>query len=50
MKNTNVKTIRGRRRTSLLLVDVINAFDFNGASKLLRHAKPMALRLAHLRA
>jgi nicotinamidase-related amidase len=33
----------------LLLIDVINDFEFLDGKKLLRHALPMAKRLAHLR-
>jgi len=49
MKNANHTNIRGKHKSALVLVDVINAFDFDGASRLLRHAKPMARNLAQLR-
>jgi nicotinamidase-related amidase len=39
-----------RRRTALLLVDVINDMDFEGAEALVRHAVPMAMRLRALTA
>jgi nicotinamidase-related amidase len=39
-----------RRRTALLLVDVINDMDFEGAEALVRHAVPMAMRLRALKA
>ena len=38
------------RRTALLLVDVINDMDFEGAEALVRHAVPMAMRLRALKA
>jgi nicotinamidase-related amidase len=34
---------------ALLLVDVINPFDFDGAEKLLEHARPAAKRIAVLK-
>jgi nicotinamidase-related amidase len=34
---------------ALLLIDVINALDFDGGEELLRHALPMARRLAELK-
>jgi nicotinamidase-related amidase len=34
---------------ALLLIDVINALDFDGAENLLQHARPMAERLAALK-
>lgn len=37
------------RRTALLLVDVINDMDFNGAAALVRFAEPMAHRLRELK-
>jgi nicotinamidase-related amidase len=37
------------RRTALLLVDVINDMDFEGAEALVRHAEPMARRLHDLK-
>jgi nicotinamidase-related amidase len=36
--------------TALLLIDVINDLEFEGAEQLLRHALPMARRLARLKA
>ena len=36
-------------RTALLLVDVINDMDFEGAEALVRHAEPMARRLRDLK-
>jgi nicotinamidase-related amidase len=38
-----------RAPTVLLLVDVINPFDFEGAKKLLEHARPAAKRIAALK-
>ena len=38
-----------RRHTALLLVDVINDMDFEGAEALVRHAEPMARRLRDLK-
>jgi nicotinamidase-related amidase len=38
------------RRTALLLVDVINDMDFEGAEALVRYAEPMAMRLRALKA
>lgn len=38
-----------RSNTVLLLLDVINAMEFEGADRLLRHAVPMAKRLARLK-
>ncbi len=35
--------------TALLLVDVINDFDFEDSAKLLRHALPAAERIAALK-
>lgn len=35
---------------ALLLIDVINAFEFSGAARLLRFARPAARRIAALRA
>jgi len=35
--------------TALLLIDVINDLEFEGAEQLLRHALPMARRLARLK-
>lgn len=43
-KGENATTQPGRR-TALLLVDVINDMDFDGAAALVRHAEPMARRL-----
>ena len=40
---------RPSRRTALLLVDVINDMDFDGADALVRHAEPMAQRLRDLK-
>jgi nicotinamidase-related amidase len=42
---------RGRRPpgVALLLIDVINDMDFPGAEALVRHAQPMAKRLARLK-
>ena len=37
-------------RAALLLVDVINDMEFEGGEKLIRHALPMARRLARLKA
>ena len=37
-------------RTALLLIDVINDLEFEGSGELLRHALPMARRLARLKA
>jgi nicotinamidase-related amidase len=39
----------GERRTALLLVDVINDMDFDGAEALVRQAEPMARRLRDLK-
>ena len=36
-------------KTALLLVDVINAFDFEGGQRLLKHAAPVARNLAALK-
>jgi nicotinamidase-related amidase len=36
-------------RTALLLIDVVNPFDFPGADRLLRHARPAAYRIAALK-
>ncbi|HZR81814.1 MAG TPA: isochorismatase family cysteine hydrolase [Candidatus Binatia bacterium] len=36
-------------RVALLVIDVVNPFDFEGADALLRHALPMAHRLAALK-
>jgi nicotinamidase-related amidase len=35
--------------TALLLIDVVNPFDFDGAARLLRHALPAARRIAALK-
>jgi nicotinamidase-related amidase len=37
------------QQTALLLIDVVNPFDFPGAGRLLRHAAPVASRLAALK-
>lgn len=37
-------------RAALLLIDVINRFDFEGGDALLRSARPMSLKIAALRA
>jgi nicotinamidase-related amidase len=37
-------------RVALLLIDVINAFDFPEGEQLLRHALPMAKQIATLKA
>jgi nicotinamidase-related amidase len=42
-------TSAARRRTALLLVDVINDMDFEGSDDLVRHALPMARRLRELK-
>jgi len=36
--------------SALLIVDMINPFDFKGASRLLRHARPAAKRIVALKA
>jgi nicotinamidase-related amidase len=36
-------------RTALILIDVVNPFDFPGAEELLAHARPAARRIAALR-
>lgn len=41
--------IRHRSRVALLLVDVINAMDFPGSERLVRHATPAAPKIARLR-
>ena len=38
-----------KSNVALLLIDVINALDFDGGEELLRHALPMARRLAELK-
>src|SRR5436309_3139183 len=38
-----------KSNVALLLIDVINALDFSGGEELLRHALPMARRLAELK-
>jgi nicotinamidase-related amidase len=45
-----VSRSRARASTALLLIDVVNPFDFDGADDLLRHALPAARRIAALRA
>ena len=45
-----VKGARRGHRYALLLVDVINALEFEGGEKLLPHARPMARRIAALKA
>lgn len=42
-------TTAGRAPVALLLVDVINDMDFPGAERLVRHALPMARRIARLK-
>ena len=39
----------GRKRDALVLIDVINDFDFPKAEALLRHALPAAERIAALK-
>ena len=41
---------RAAPASALLLIDVVNPFDFAGAEQLLRHATPAARRIAALRA
>ncbi|PYS76196.1 MAG: isochorismatase, partial [Acidobacteria bacterium] len=38
-----------KSNVALLLIDVINDLDFGGGEELLRHALPMARRLAELK-
>jgi nicotinamidase-related amidase len=45
-----VSTFRLPPRSALLLIDVINPFDFQGGDRLLRHALPAAARLRALKA
>jgi nicotinamidase-related amidase len=40
---------RPKGRSALLLIDVVNPFDFDGAGRLLRHARRAAPRIAALR-
>ena len=49
MRNGEAPAAAGQRRTALLLVDVINDMDFEGAGALVRHAEPMARRLHDLK-
>ena len=50
MKTTSTHPVRGRAKTVLLLVDVINTFDFPEARQLLRFALPAAEKIAALKA
>ena len=42
-------SVPDKSNVALLLVDVINALEFDGGEKLLRHALPMSERLAELK-
>jgi nicotinamidase-related amidase len=44
------RTSHGASRTALLLIDVINHFEFSDGARLLRHALPIAPRIASLKA
>jgi nicotinamidase-related amidase len=50
MRNGEGNSEEPQRRTALLLVDVINDMDFEGAEALVRLAEPMARRLHALKA
>ena len=50
MHNGEEPPAEQQRGTALLLVDVINDMDFEGAEALVRHAEPMARRLHALKA
>ena len=49
MRNGETPETEVRRRTALLLVDVINDMDFDGSESLVRFAEPMARRLRELK-
>src|SRR5687768_15892088 len=52
-KRRSVPGVKGAKRGhryALLLVDVINELEFEGGEKLLPHARPMARRIAALKA
>lgn len=50
MKAASARPVRGTAKTVLLLVDVINTFDFPEARQLLRFARPSAGKIAALKA
>ena len=43
-------SVPDKSSVALLLIDVVNQFDFEGSDELLAHARPMAERLAALKA
>jgi nicotinamidase-related amidase len=49
MKPREKRATAGRKRDALVLIDVINDFDFPQAEALLRHALPAAERIAALK-
>jgi len=43
------RSLRATPRSALLIVDMVNPLDFPGATALLRHARPVATRIARLK-